>query len=78
MSAKNFFANHRFRVRVEKPSEANGWTAKVEERVARVDVEIDLDGIIAILGHKAIHNKSKRATEAGGLIVVKVSKESKL
>ena len=73
---KGFFGNHKFRVLVERASEANGWRAKYEERIARVDVEVDIGEIIAQLGSRAINNKSKKAIEIGGLVTVKVSKES--
>lgn len=74
---QKFFGNHKFRVMVEKPNAANGFKARYEERIARVDVEVDIQGIIAQLGDRAIHNKSKHSSEIGGLVVVKVSKESR-
>lgn len=72
---KTFYRDVKVRKRIEKASEANGWKGVYENRLVRVDVTVDLDAIFDRMGQTAFSNKSKRAVEAGGLLVVKASNE---
>jgi len=46
------------------------WTT--EPHTCRVDLAVDVDGLMRVLGTKALGNKSKRAVECGGLIKAEV------
>jgi hypothetical protein len=69
----NFQGLRRFNVRTQKATAANDWKERREAQVALVTVEIDVEEIIATLGHKAMHNKSGKAIALGGLITVRVN-----
>ena len=72
---KTFFRDVKLRKRVEKASKANGWKGVFETVLARVEVEIDFDRIFESMGQTALSNKSRKAVEASGLVVVKVKNE---
>ena len=42
------------------------WTT--EPHTCRVDLAVDVDALMRVLGEKALGNKSKRAVECGGLV----------
>ena len=68
-----FYRDCKILRRTAKPSAANGYKAEYETILARIEIEVDLNGIFETLGAKAVANKTGRATEAGGLLVVKAS-----
>jgi hypothetical protein len=47
------------------------WRTK-REAIVSVEMEIDVDNIARELGNRAYENKSKRCTQAGGLVRVKL------
>jgi hypothetical protein len=74
---KRFIGQRKFTVRLGTKVVGETYHPVYEDRIAQVYVEIDVDAIMDYLGKKAIGNKSKRATEIGGLVIVKVSREIK-
>lgn len=45
---------------------------KGERRTATVEVEVDPEALVRLMGRSAMHNKSRFSAEAGGRVVVKV------
>jgi hypothetical protein len=72
---KTFYRDVKLRRRTEKASEANGWKGKFEFVLARVEVEVDFDRIFEGMGQTALANKSRKAVEGSGLLVVRVKNE---
>lgn len=46
--------------------------------MVRVRLEVDTFGLMAQLGKRAMANKSKKSSQVGGLVVVRVSNERPL
>lgn len=78
MSKKIFFHDTTFQKVVEKGNASNGYKARYERVLVRVELEVDTLGLMDQLGRKALANKSKKSSEVGGLVVVRVSNERAL